>query len=121
LTSEVRAVTDDLRLQLDVAARFTAVFFIGTAVSAGLLATHGWWLLVAVGSLVLGWISYRSAVAAAGSYGMAIETAFDLTHLELCTALHLPRPSDRETEREQNHKLTEFLRGIPTELHYDSQ
>jgi hypothetical protein len=121
LKSEVRAVTDDLRLQMDVAARFSAVFVIGAVISLGLLARHGWWLLVPAGSLVLGWISYRSTVAAAGAYGMSIETAFDLTHLDLRAALHLPRPSDRATEREENKQLTEFLRGVPTELHYESE
>ncbi len=119
LSPSVRAAVDDLRLQLDVAARFTAMFVLAALASAGLLATHGWWLLVPAGALVLAWISYRGAIAAAGAYGGAVEVAFDLTHLELRKALHLSRPPDRETERTLNRSLTDFFAGLPTPLEYE--
>jgi hypothetical protein len=120
LSEAVRAPTDDLRLQLDLAARFTAVFLVGAVTTLALLVTHGWWLLVPLASLVLAWISYRASVAAASAYGVAVEAAFDLAHLDLRAALHLARPPDRTTERAANAELTEFFRGIPTELRYET-
>lgn len=121
LPAAVRGGVDDLRLQLDVAARFTAMFLLSALVSAALLITHGWWLLLPLGLALLAAVSYRAAVAAAGSYGMAVEAAFDLHHLDLRTALHLPLPADRETERKQNRTLTLFFRGVPTNLQYEHE
>jgi hypothetical protein len=120
LPDAVRAATDDLRLQLDSAARFTAVFLVGAATTFALLVAHGWWLLVPAASVVLAWISYRASVSAAAAYGVAVEAAFDLAHLDLRAALHLARPPDRSTERAANAELTEFFRGVPTELRYES-
>ena len=121
LSAPVKAAVDDLRLQLDLAVRFTAMFVLAAIASAALLATHGWWLLVPVGALVLAWISSRGAIAAAGAYGGAVEVAFDLTHLELRKALHQSCPPDRETERILNRSLTDFFAGIPTPLEYESE
>jgi hypothetical protein len=120
LAPSVRAMVDDLRLQLDLAARFTAMFVLAAVASAALLATHGWWLLVPAGALLLALVSYRGAVAAAGAYGGAVEVAFDLTHLELRKALHLGRPPDRDAERAANRALTDFFAGIPTPLEYEA-
>ncbi len=119
LNPGVRAIVDDLRLQLDVAARFTATFVLAAVVSAPLLGGHGPWLAVSVGAFGLAWVSYRSTVAAASAYGSALEAAFDLTHLELRKTLHLSWPASRKEERESNRDLTQFFLGIPTDLHYE--
>jgi hypothetical protein len=116
LSDRVTAILDDLRDQLDLAARFCAVFIVGTGVSAALLARHGWWLTVPAVTLVLAWLSYRGAVAAAIAYGEAIEAAFDLHRFDLLRALHLPLPSDLITEVRENQQLTRFLHQPREEL-----
>ncbi|XVV00875.1 hypothetical protein ACQPW3_26060 [Actinosynnema sp. CA-248983] len=49
LSESARAVSDDRRLQLDVAVRFSASFVLAAVASAVLLWRHGWWLVVPVG------------------------------------------------------------------------
>jgi hypothetical protein len=119
LPETVRNSVDDVRLQLDVAARFTAVFLLGTVFSAALLITHTWWLLLPAFTLLLAWISYRASVNAAAAYGVGVETAFDLGHLR--AALHLRQPPDRASERANNRQLTDFFRGVPTDLQYEQR
>jgi len=119
LPAPLAAVLDDARQQLDVAARFCATFAAAAVVSVVLLAGHGWWLLVPLIALVLSALSYRAAVAAALSYGVALETAFDLHRFDLLTAMHLPLPADRTAERAANEELSRFLRqGVPVDFRY---
>jgi hypothetical protein len=110
LSDSVRAVVDDQRDGLDLAARFCAVFAAAAAVSAGLLLTAGWWLLVPAACLALAWLSYRGAVAAAVAYGEGIRAAIDLHRFDLLTALRLPLPATLEQERAINEQLSLFLR-----------
>lgn len=126
LAERVAAIVDDERDQLDLAARFCVVFVAATAVSFSLLVTHGWWLLVPGTTFVLGWLSYRAAVAAALAYGEGIEAAFDLHRFDLLRALHLHLPADRDSELAVNARLSEFLArgealvdGRPVNFAYD--
>ena len=109
LSDRVLALVDDLRAQMDIAARFTAVLLAAGVVSAALLATHGWWLLVPAAALALAWLSYRGACSAALGYGDGLETAFDLHRLDLRASLHLPLPRTLEEERALNKELSKFL------------
>jgi hypothetical protein len=112
LSPELRAVIDDQRDQLDIAARLCAVFAACAAIALVLLAPHGGlWLLVVPAWLGLAWLSYRGAVAAAVAYGSGLETAFDLHRFDLLRALHLPLPPTRAAEREANRELSAFLQG----------
>jgi hypothetical protein len=114
LPDPVRAVVDGQRDALDVNARFCSIFAAAAVISAALLVTHGWWLLVPVGCLVLAWLAYRAAVASAVAYGESIRTAVDLHRFTLLEALHLPLPATPEEERELNRKLSRFLlQGVP--------
>jgi hypothetical protein len=114
LPDPVRAVVDGQRDALDVNARFCSIFAAAAVISAALLVTHGWWLLVPVGCLVLAWLAYRAAVASAVAYGESIRTAVDLHRFTLLGALHLPLPATPEEERELNRKLSRFLlQGVP--------
>lgn len=116
----VRAVVDAQRDQLDVAARFCAVFAVAAATTAVLLATHGAWPALALAPLALALLSYRGAIEAALGYGEAIHAAFDLHRFDLLAALHLPLPADRESERDANGRLTAFLlQGAPENLVYE--
>jgi hypothetical protein len=120
LPDGVRALVDDQRDGLDLAARFCAVFAAAAAVSLVLLAIHGWWLLVPAGCLVLAWLSYRGAVAAAVAYGEGIRAAIDLHRFDLLTALHLPLPATLEEERAVNEELSLFLRQTwPVDFVYE--
>ena len=116
----VRAVVDDQRDSLDLAARFCAVFAAAAAVSLALLASHGWWLLVPAVCLALAWLSYRGAVAAAIAYGEGIRAAIDLHRFDLLSALHLALPATLEREREINDRLSLFLRqSWPADFVYE--
>ena len=120
LPDGVRALVDDQRDGLDLAARFCAVFAAAAAVSLVLLATHGWWLLVPAGCLLLAWLSYRGAVAAAVAYGEGIRAAIDLHRFDLLTAMHLPLPATLEQERAVNEQLSLFLRqSWPVDFVYE--
>jgi hypothetical protein len=111
---------DDLRDQLDLAARFCVVFLVGAGVSLGFLASYGWWLLVPAGALVLAWLSYRATVAAALAYGEGLQAAFVLHRFDLIGALHLPLPANLDAEKTENARLSAFLlRGEPVNFVYD--
>jgi hypothetical protein len=74
---------------------------------------------VAVGWLVLAWLAYRAAVAAAVAYGEGIRAAVDLHRFTLLEALHLPLPATPEEERELNRRLSRFLlQGVPLDAPY---
>jgi hypothetical protein len=119
LADPVRAVVDGQRDALDVNARFCSVFAAAALISVVLLATHGWWLLVAAGWLVLAWLAYRAAVAAAIAYGEAIRAAVDLHRFTLLQAFHLPLPATPAEERELNARLSRFLlQGVPLDAPY---
>jgi hypothetical protein len=119
LSDPVRAVVDGQRDALDVNARFCAVFGAAAAISAALLVTHGWWLLVAAAWVVLTWLAYRAAVAAAIAYGESIRTAVDLHRFTLLQAFHLPLPATPEEERALNARLSRFLlQGVPLDAPY---
>ena len=115
-----RAVLDDRRDQLDLAARLTATLGVTAAVTAGLLwrTWTWWWLPVAL--LTLSALSYRAAVAAAVAYGDSLRVTFDLYRFDLLTALHLPLPADNDDERKQNTALSTWLRqgGQPPGYHH---
>ena len=114
LPEKTAAIVDDQRDQLDLSARFCAVCLLGAAVSLGLLATHGVWLVVPAAAVVLGWICYRAAIAAALQYGVGLETAYDLHRVELLRALHLRLPTDHSSERTTNEALSTFLLQGPS-------
>jgi hypothetical protein len=110
LSDKVTALLDDLRDQLDLAARFCVVFGVATIISIIFLATDGWWLTAAAVTLAGALLSYRAALAAATAYGQALEAAFDLHRFDLLTALHLPLPANFISEVAANQELSRFLR-----------
>jgi hypothetical protein len=108
LSDHVSSALDDLRDQLDIAARLCVTLLLATVVSAALLLTHGWWLLVPAATAILAWVAYRSAVQAAIAYGKEIAVAFDLHRFEMVRGLHFPLPSAAE-EVAFNRRITKFL------------
>jgi len=105
-----RAVVEDRRDQLDLAARLSATLAVLALVTAGLLWRYPVWWLVPLAALGLSLLSYRAAVAAAVAYGESLHVTFDLHRFDLVAALHLPLPADNETEIRQNAQLSSWLR-----------
>lgn len=120
LPQRTAAMIDGQRDQLDMCMYFCGTFLSATLIGAGLLATHGVWLLVALPTLLLALLCYRAAVAAAVLFGELLETAFDLYRFDLLRALHLPLPADRNSERDANALLSRFLlQGLPVNFAYE--
>jgi hypothetical protein len=113
LSNSLTGTVNDLRDQFDAAARLCVVLLLATLISAALLVTHGWWLLVPVSTAFLSWVAYRAAVRAATAYGGQLLVAFDLHRFDMLRGLHLPLPPDAKTERKDNERLTTFLELAP--------
>lgn len=120
LPKELTSILADQRNQLDLAGRFCLGFLLLAPISAVFIWRYIWWWLIPGLSLFLGWISYRAAIAAALAYGEGINTAFDLYRFKLLKSLHLPLPTDRDSEKKANQKLSDFLRqGISANFKYE--
>ena len=102
-----RTVADlrDRRNQLDAAVRLCVASGLGTAVGLGLLVWHGHWLFLPVGTYLVCWLCYQSAVAAARGYSDGLAAVIDLNHLRLFDAVQLERPPSLAEEWELNTKL----------------
>lgn len=102
---------NDLRNQLDAAARLCVAAGVATAVSVGLLFRHGPWLFLALAMYLMTWACYRSSIAAARRFSLSLAAAVDLYHLKLYDALSLERPADLEQERRRNDALSRLFNG----------
>ncbi|HYO90361.1 MAG TPA: hypothetical protein VEQ40_01950 [Pyrinomonadaceae bacterium] len=119
LPESMSAILTDQRNQLDLAARLCATFLFATIIAIAFLYGQGWWLILPAITLLLAWLSYRAAIAAALAYGIGLQTAFDLYRFDLLKALHLALPADRTTEKKHNRELSDFMRqGVPVNLQY---
>ncbi len=79
-----------------------------------------WWVLPA--SALVGFVAYQGVIAAAITYGILVEAAFDTHRFLLYEALRLPLPSNAKDERKQGEALSDYLwRGSlgrgPTFIH----
>jgi hypothetical protein len=111
LAPDVLGELNDLRNQLDAAARLCVAAGVATAASVGLLLWHGPWLFLALAMYVQTWACYRSSVAAARRFSLSLAAAIDLYHLKLYDALSLERPADLEQELERNAALSRLFSG----------
>lgn len=117
LSQNMIGILADRRNQLDLAARFCAIFLLCAIISLFFLSSHGWWLLVPAFMLLLARLSYSGAVAAAVAYGESVQTAFDLYRFDLHKAMRIPAPPNLQAEKKTNQLITSFLRqGIGDEL-----
>ncbi|WP_250029281.1 hypothetical protein [Paractinoplanes maris] len=115
LPDPFRAIVDDLRDSLDASARLCAVTALTAVATAVLvLPRSGWWALLAAAPAALAALSYIGAVRAATAYGAAVRSALDVHRFALVKALHLPLPTDHQTERLLNQQISDLLRqGVP--------
>ncbi len=60
-------------------------------------------------SIIISWVSYRSATTQAINYGMNIRAAVDLYRLDLLKELHMPLPGNLDEELETWNKLFKWL------------
>jgi hypothetical protein len=109
LSEPLARTLDGVRDQLDAAARLCVVLMVATLVSAAMLLTDGWWLLVPAATAVLSLLSYRSAIQAAIAYGEAMHWAFDLHRFDMLRALHYRLPTSMEEELKFNKQLSVFF------------
>jgi hypothetical protein len=107
------AYVTDQRSLLDLAIRMTVISLIACAVSTLFLWQRGIWLLLALVPYVIGWLSYRGAVVAAGEYGRALAAVIALNRFTLYDRLNIPRPTDTNSERTANKTLGLLLAYNP--------
>ena len=105
------AYLDDQRTQLDAAIRFCLVSLLATALSVAFLWSDGGWLLLALGTYGLAYLSYRGAVVIAREYGVALSTLIALNRFALYDRLNLARPESTAAERDRNRVLGRILAG----------
>ena len=90
---------DDRRNQLDSTVRYVLIWLVCLVATILCFWRHGFWLALALVPYVAIVLSYRGAVSAAQSYGIALSTIIDLNRHALYAELHLPRPEDTLHER----------------------
>ena len=120
LPDRAASLVTDARNQLDMACRFTISFAVAGVIILALLVADGAWCLLVLLLGVMSWLSYRSAIEAARSYGAVIQAVFDLYRLELLRTMHLPLPRDAEDEHRISAAVSRwFSQGRPHQLRYD--
>lgn len=107
------AYVQDRQKAMDLAITMCLVSAVATAISAVLLSDDGPWCLLSLLTFGVSYASYLGAVAAAGSYNVAIETVTDLSRFALYDALHLAQPEAGKDEKETAEALMALLRGTP--------
>jgi hypothetical protein len=110
---EHREYVDDCRKGLDLGVRLCVLFALATALSVGLLADDGAWLLLALAPYCVSYLAYRGAVSSAQAYGTALSTLVDLNRFALYDQLHVPHPSSAAVERNRNAQLLKLLSDEP--------
>jgi hypothetical protein len=91
----------DQRSQLDLAVRMTFMSGLASATAVLFLWPRHFWVLVALIPYMLAYLSYRGSVVAAGLYGSALGTLFNIDRFELYKQLHLQLPAETTEEREE--------------------
>ncbi len=90
---------------------------LGGVTGGVLLAIHYRWIpaiVFCIVSVLLGVLTYYSAVSQAGQYAGCIRAAFDLYRHDVLTAMHMSLPADLSAERHQWEDLTQWIyRGEP--------
>lgn len=108
LSETVRRDIEELHTQVDGAARLTISLILAAAGALPVLAPHGWYNGVTVALLVLSWISYRGAVAAASDLNIVLSAAYDLHRFDMLKQLHYDLPKRPREEFLLNHEISAF-------------
>jgi hypothetical protein len=105
----VSTVFQDLRNQLDIAARYCLVFGLITVTGLVTLMTDGVWLLLPTLTAALTWASYRATLSTALAYGTGMHVLFDLHHADLLLALGWRIPQDLDEVKHLSNGLQQWL------------
>jgi hypothetical protein len=108
---EHRDYVDDCRQGLDLGVRICVLFALATALTVGLLADDGAWLLLALAPYCVSYLAYRGAISSAEDYGAALSYLVDLNRFALYDQLHVPSPPNSLVEKERNERLMRLLSG----------
>ncbi|WP_200216772.1 hypothetical protein [Micromonospora coerulea] len=98
------------RMQMELAARTCVLGLLAAAVTAVLMWTEGWYLLLTLVPYLVAFAAYRGAVVLAHEYGTALAVLIELNRFALYERLRLPRPSSLAAERRSATQLIEILR-----------
>lgn len=105
----VSAVFQDLRNQLDMAARYCVVFGLITVTGSATLITDGAWMLLPLVTAGLTWASYRATLSTALAYGKGMHVLFDLHHADLLLALGWRVPRNLAEVKRLSSSLQQWL------------
>jgi hypothetical protein len=111
LPDSALATVNEFRNQLDTASRLCLSLGMTALIAAGLLARQPLWWMLPVVLLLASVAAYRSALAAADNYGVAVATAIDVYRLRLLQEMRLQMPVDTEEERQINDQLRQLWAG----------
>jgi hypothetical protein len=103
-----QALAEDRR-QLDASLRLSAVLLLATFISAAILLTDGFWLIIPGSTALLSWMAYQAAVRTALKYGQSIYVAFDAYRFDMLRGLHYPLPATLKDELDFNKQLVQFF------------
>jgi hypothetical protein len=109
LQSKVAEALNAARDDLNFAVRFVVILLLAALSSFALILQYPPWYIIPIVSLILAWLSYRNAIAAAVRYGEALRVAFDLDRFRFYAAIHVPLPNDDVEERHVGQKIVEWL------------
>ncbi|HEY0638508.1 MAG TPA: hypothetical protein VGD67_12740 [Pseudonocardiaceae bacterium] len=98
------------RNELDVTVRLSIAGAITGLISASLLIRFGWWLVLPAAFLLAAAFAYRSSLAAATNYRVAVCAAFDVHRLRLHQTMRLQMPVDSDHEQAINAVLNGYWR-----------
>lgn len=118
LPASVTIALEDHRNQLDFCLRTCACFLFAALISAVFLIDYMKWLAVPAACLLMAWVSYRAALAAALGYGTQMRVAVSLHRFDLLGALHLALPVNDEEERRANRDLCTHLYQVGKTVHF---
>ncbi len=107
--SEDMAYVNDQRGQLDLAVRMCVTAMLACLLTIVVLSRDGLWLLVALVPYLVGYLSYRGAVVAAGQYGRAVGVVIALNRFALYEQMRLPLPATAGAERRAAETLAGFM------------
>jgi hypothetical protein len=98
------------RMQMELAVRTCVLGLFATAVTAALMWTEGWYLLLSFIPYLVAFAAYRGAVVLAHEYGTALCVLIELNRFALYERLRLPLPTTLAAERRGATQLVDILR-----------
>jgi hypothetical protein len=120
LSDGVKLAVDGQRERLDTLARLAVSAAFTAAVTAGLLWSSDWWVLLAGVPVLVSRLAYLGAVHTTFAYAQAVQVAFDLHRFDLLRQLHMRLPTDAGDERELGERISlKWRQGVNLDVPYE--